>query len=343
MKRHPQAVILALCAILSLVAAVSGFAADNGKPHGKAVVVEPIKDVGTVAKSDKVSHDFEIRNDGTVALNITDVKAACGCTVVSYDKTVAPGKIGKVHVIVDTTSFTGPIAKGVTVFTDDPGNPQIALTIRAKVEPYIAVKPGYARFVTVRGEAKEGDVVQTLWAPDAGPMDIVKVDSPFPWITVKFHEAQEGERLPDIKVKQWRVDIILSNDAPVGPIAAMVAVHTTHAKQKLVEIPVSGFIRPVIAVTPPTADMGKFEVKEAIHRSFDVRNFATEPIKVIGVDPLGPGIEANVQALEEGREYSLRLTISPNVPKGPLHTKLVLHTDSPRLPIVEVELNGTVL
>jgi hypothetical protein len=355
MKRHPSPAILALCAILPLAAAstavpsaavpaaATAAPAESGTAHGKAVVVEAIKDVGQVAKGDKVTQDFQIRNDGAVPLSITDVKAACGCTVASYDKSIAPGKVGVVHVVVDTVTFTGPIAKGVTVYTSDPGNPQIELTVRAKIEPYIAVKPGYARYVTVRGEAKEGTIVQTLFAPDGGPMDIVKVDSPFPYLTVSFREAQEGERLPDVKVKQWRVEMLLSNDAPPGPIAGYVTVHTLHAKQKLVEIPVSGFVRPVMAITPPKADFGKIDVKEPVHQAFDVRNFATEPIKVLSIDPLGPGMEAKLQPLEEGREYSVRLTINPTLPKGPFLKKLVLHTDSAKVPVLEMDLTGTVL
>jgi hypothetical protein len=355
MKRHPHPAILALCAILPLAAAgtsitsaavpasATASAADSGTPHGKAVVVEAIKDVGEVAKGDKVAQDFQIRNDGPVPLTITDVKAACGCTVASFDKLIAPGKMGQVHVVVDTVTFTGPIAKGVTVYTSDPGNPQIELTIRAKIEPYIAVKPGYARYVTVRGEGKEGTIVQTLYAPDGGSMDIVKVESPFPYLTATFREAQEGERLPDVKVKQWRVEMTLSNDAPPGPIAGYVTVHTLHAKQKLVEIPVSGFVRPVMAITPPKGDFGKIEVKEPVHQAFDVRNFATEPIKVLSVDPLGPGMEAKLQSLEEGREYAVRLTLSPTMPKGPFHSKLVLHTDSAKVPVLELDLTGTVI
>ncbi len=353
--KHPSAsAILALGAILTLSlslspAAAAAAPAGPGRPtgatvaHGKAVAVDPIKDVGTVAKGDKVTQDFEIRNDGRAPLAITDVKAACGCTVASYDRSIAPGQTGKVHVSVDTVTFTGPIAKGVTVYTNDPDTPQIELTVRAKVEPYIAVKPGYARYVTVRGEQKEGNIVQTLYAPDGLPMDIVKVDSPFPYLTVSFREAQEGERLPDVKVRQWRVEMLMSNDAPVGPIAGYVTVHTTHPKQKLVEIPVSGFVRPVLAVTPPKADFGQVEVKEPLRRALDVRNFATEPIKVTGADPLGQGMEAKVEPLEEGREYAVRLTLNPGMPKGPFHSKLTLHTDSPKAPVIEVELSGTVL
>jgi hypothetical protein len=355
MKRTQTTVILALCAIFLACAAASAAApaaapASPAAPAGrasalpKAVAVEPIKDVGAVPKGEKIAQDFAIRNDGSAVLEITDVKAACGCTVASYDKTVAPGKAGAVHVVVDTVTFNGPVAKGVTVFTNDPANPQIELTVRAKVEPYIAVKPGFARYSIVRGEAKEGTIVQTLFTPDGSAMDVVKVESPFPYLEVSFREAQEGERLPDVKVKQWRVETKLSSDAPVGPLAGYVTVHTNHAKQKVVEIPVSGFVRPVMAVTPPKADFGKIDVvKEPLRRILDVKNFATEPIKVIGVETSGQGIEAKVEPLEEGREYAVKLIVSSGMPKGPFHSKLTIHTDSPKSPVLEVELSGTIL
>jgi hypothetical protein len=351
MKRNQRTVILALCAIFlacaaAFAAAPAALAAPAPAPASqpKAVAVEPIKDAGSVAKGDKLSQDFEIRNDGNAVLQITDIRAACGCTVASYDHTVAPGKVGTVHVVVDTATLNGPVAKGVTVFTNDAANPQIELTVRAKVEPYIAVKPGFARYTIVRGEAKEGTIVQTLFAPDGAPMDIVKVDSPWPYLEVSFRKAQEGERLPDVKIEQWRVETKLSSEAPVGPLAGYVTVHTNHPKQKVVEIPVSGFVRPVLAVTPPKADFGKIDVvKEPLRRILDVKNFATEPIKVIGVETSGQGIEAKVEPLEEGREYAVKLTVSSGMAKGPFHAKLTIHTDSPKSPVLEVELSGTVL
>jgi hypothetical protein len=344
MKRTQTTVILALCAIfLACTAAVAAAPAAPAAAQPKAVAVEPIKDAGTVPKGEKLSQDFAIRNDGNAPLQITDVRAACGCTVASYDKTIAPGKLGIVHVVVDTVTFTGPVAKGVTVITNDAANPQIELTVRAKVEPYIAVKPGFARYTIVRGEAKEGTIAQTLFAPDGAPMDVVKVDSPWPYLEVSFREAQEGERLPDIKVKQWRVETKLSSEAPVGPLAGYVTVHTNHPKQKVVEIPVSGFVRPVLAVTPPKADFGKIDVKEPLRRVFDVKNFATEPIKLIGVETSGQGIEAKIEPLEEGREYTVKLTVNQGIAKGPFHGKLTIHTDSPKTPVLEVELSGTVL
>jgi hypothetical protein len=337
MQRQVKTVILALCAAF-LVAAVL-FA--DGKP--KAVAVEPIKDVGSVAKGEKATADFLIRNDGDTVLEITNVQPACGCTVADYDKTIAPGKTGKVHAVVDTSTFNGPIAKGVTVFTNDPALPQIELTLRVKVEPYINIKPGYARYITVQGEPLEGNIVQTLWVPDGTPMEITKVDSPWPFMTVTYHEATAAERMPDVKGKQWKVEMKLSNDARVGPLADYVTIHTTHPKQKIVQIPISGFVRPIMAVTPPVGDYGEIQLKEPLKKTLGVKNFATEPIKLTSVDTSLKGVEAKIEPLQDGREYTIRVTLDPSLGKGPFHGKLTLHTDSAKLPQLDVEIMGTIL
>jgi hypothetical protein len=336
MQRQMKTVILALCAAFWVAAVFA-----DAKP--KAVVVEPIKDVGSVAKGEKATADFLIRNDGDAVLEITNVQPACGCTVAEYDKTIAPGKTGKVHAVVDTATFNGPIAKGVSVFTNDPATPQIELTLRVKVEPYINVKPGYARYITVQGEPLEGNIVQTLWAPDGTPMDVVKADSPWPFLTVTYREATAAERMPDVKGKQWRVEMKLSNDARVGPLADYVTVHTNHPKQKIVQIPISGFVRPVMAVTPPVGDYGEIELKEPLKKSLSVKNFATEPIKLTSVETSTKGIDAKIEPLQEGREYSIRVTLDPSLGKGPFHGKLTLHTDSAKVPQLDVEIKGTIL
>ena len=341
MQRQTKTAILALSTAFLIAATFPAQSVAQGKP--KAVAVEAVKDVGTVPKGEKIVHDFLIRNDGDAVLEILNIQPACGCTVAEFDKTIAPGKTGKVHAVVDTSTFGGPIAKGMSVFTNDPATPQLELTVRAKVEPYIAIKPGYARYVTVQGEAVEGDITQTLWATDDSAMEVVGVDSPWPYLKVSFREAKAEERLPDIAGKQWRVEMKLGNDAKVGPLAEYVTVRTNHPKQKVVQIPVTGFVRPVVMVTPQVADFGTLEIKDATQKVLNVRNFATEPIKVTGVEENIPGIDVKLQPLNEGREYQVQLTLNPSLPKGNFDGKITIRTDSAKVPVLEVPLKGTIL
>jgi hypothetical protein len=350
MQRHMKTAVLALCA--SLWVATSGFSApqpadtktDAKDAKPKAVAVEPVADVGSVPKGDKISHDFLIKNEGTADLTITNVQPACGCTVAEFDKLIKPGATGKVHAVVDTTTFSGPIAKGISVFTNDPATPKIELTLHAKIDPYISVKPGYARYIIVQGESQEGTISQSLWAPDGSAWDITGVDSPYPYLKVTYREAKPEERVADAKGKQWQVEMKLANDAKVGPLSDYVTVHTSHPKQKIVQIPVSGFVRPIIAITPPLADFGKIELKEPLRKALTIRNFATEPIKVTGIDPnLPKGIETKLESLQDGREYQVRVILNPEIGKGPFSGKLTIHTDSPKIPTIEVEFKGIVL
>ncbi len=338
MNRHLKNAILAFCAVLVVA---TPLLAQGDAP--KAVVAEPIKDLGVQPKGDKLTHDFVIRNEGTAPLQITDVHAQCGCTVVDYTKTIAPGESGKVHAEVDTATFNGPIAKSVTVFTNDPEKAQIELTVRAVVEPQIQARPGYARYITVQGEAKTGTIGQTVWAPDGSSFDVTGVESPFPFLTATFREAKAEERVADAQGKQWRVEMTLSNDAPVGALADHVRIVTNHPKQRLVTIPVSGFVRPVIAVTPASADFGQVELKEPLTRTLNVRNFATEAIKITAADSTVAGMKTAIEPVQDGREYTIKVTLASGMPKGPFQGTITLRTDSPKKPAITVSIEGSVI
>ena len=339
MNRHLKAVNLALCCVLLAAATLLAQGA-AGKP--KVVVPEPIKDVGFVAKGDLATHEFVIRNDGNAPLELREVRAACGCTVADFDKVIAPGKTGKVRVTLDTASFNGPVAKGVTVYTNDPETPTLELTVRTDVGQFIKVKPGYARFITVQGEP-EGKIVQTLWTPDNTPLEIVKVESPYPFMNVRFWEAKPEERLEEnADQQQWKVELHLTNEAPVGALTEPIKIHTNHPKQKLVQLPVSGFVRPVMAVTPPVIDIGQVNGNAPVRFSVNVRNFATEPIKLTSVAGDIQGLTAKIEPLQDGREYQVQITFEPGT-KGPVNGKLTFTTDSQKVPRIEVQMKGSVI
>ena len=337
-----KSAILTLCLGLTLSAVVTA----QEVSKGKAVPVDPNFDAGTVPKGEQITHDFVIKNEGTATLEITRAEPGCGCTVANFDKQIAPGQTGKVHAVLDTTGFSGPISKGITVYTSDPDNPQITLIVKATIEPHISMKPGYARFLSVQGESTVGTISQTIWSPDGTDFTLLSVTSPFPYIKVEYREAKADERQgTDLKGRQWKVDLTLDNvAAPVGSLADYIQVVTDHPKQKTIQIPVSGFIRPILAVTPPAGDFGRVEVKEAIKKSFNVRNFATEAIKLTTIEnTMAQGLEAQIDPIEEGREYMIRLVLKPDAPKGPFEATLTLKTDSAKIPQIQVSISGTVL
>ena len=87
------------------------------------VVLEKVKDVGTVAQGEVVDVNFEIANEGTEVLQVKAVRPTCGCTVASFDKEIAAGGTGAIKAKLDTKDFSGPISKSILIMTNDPRNP----------------------------------------------------------------------------------------------------------------------------------------------------------------------------------------------------------------------------
>src|SRR4029077_6190022 len=116
--------VVTMALLVSLIASF-GSAADT-KPKAKKTetekaprltIVQPVKDYGTVPKGEKLEWSFLIKNTGNADLQILAAKPGCGCTVADFDKVIKPGETGKVTAHVDTTNFSGPIAKPVTLET----------------------------------------------------------------------------------------------------------------------------------------------------------------------------------------------------------------------------------
>lgn len=308
----------------------------------RAVAVEPVKDLGKVWKGDKAAHDFAIRNDGDEVLQLFDVRPSCGCVVAQFDRVIEPGETGTIHTWMNTSSLTGPVSKSLTVFTNDSANPTFTLSIRATVGSLLTVKPGVARFIVVRGEPSKGEITQLLSSGDGSPFEVLGVTCGIPQLNVQYREATDGERDPNTAGTQWILTMSLGPDAPVGPIADYVRVTTNHPRQPMIEIPVSGFVRPVVAVTPLVADFGRVRLESPLQKSLIFRSFATEAIAVTKVETDVEGIEAVLMPIQRGREYEIRLTLTASLAPGPFHGKLTVQTDSDKVRVVEISISGIV-
>lgn len=335
--------IWTLALVVLLTAGITAAGADQAEPSGPtAVAVEIVKDFGKVDKGQRITHEFEIRNSGDAVLQITEVKPSCGCTVAQYDKTIQPGETGKVTATVDTSSFKGGIAKSVRVFTNDTANPQIDLVIKANVMARVEVDPGYARFIAVYGEPQKTSV-QSIWASDRRDLAIVKAESPYPFVKVAFRESNDDERNDSVPGRQWQVQIDLDKNAPVGPLADFVVLTTNHPELKTLRIPISGFVRPVLSVTPRIADFGRRELNGPQTASLEIRNLSSSSIKLGEVTSDVEGLEVVVEPVEEGRLYKLVLTLKPGMAKGDFAGQVSINTSSSKQPTVEITVKGVIL
>ncbi len=335
------------CTLLLMASQLLAASGSVEKPPAapQIVVEQPVVDLGSVSRGEKVTVEFEVQNRGTAELEIREARPGCGCTVASFDRSVPPGGKGKIVAGLDTSDFNGAISKTVTVLSNDPKNPQLVLTMKAKVITHIVAKPGRARFVYVQ-TLEPGTITQTLWAPDfADDFRVLEVRSPYPFLKPTIREAPENERDPDGVGRQWKVDLTIQPDAEVGPLREFLVIVTNHPKQKEVRIPISGFVRPLMHGTPEELAFGDMEFWESqpLETEVILVNFGDEPIEVTEVETDRKGITAEALATELGRRFKIVVKVLPEVGKGEIRGVLKVRTSSSKKPVYEIPYHGKIL
>lgn len=93
-------------------------------------------DFGVVSEEDKtVSYNFTFKNTGDSPLVINKAIASCGCTTPEYPKEpIGAGAYSSIRVTYNTAGRPGAFHKTITVYSNDPENPNIVLTISGSVK-----------------------------------------------------------------------------------------------------------------------------------------------------------------------------------------------------------------
>lgn len=322
---------------------------DGSDKAPRLTIVEPVKEFGEVAKGDKIDWSFEIKNTGTADLDIIAAKPSCGCTVADFDKVVKPGETGKVTAHIDTTAFTGPIAKTVTLETNDPTSPTSQLTLHAIVKPFVDAYPaGFVRFNLLQGETATQNI--TLYSDEDVPFEITNVQVPGDWVKVTTHKLADADRVQNMGrsgQNQYRVDITVgANDAKIGPMADKVEIFTNSKHQPMYPISVTGVIRPTYRVEPTMLNFGEVAPADAaatrsvLLHSNNPRT--PEEFVITKVESSTPSVTAAFKPLAQKGDYEVTLQVAPGAKAGDIDGTVTIFTSDKVHPVVTVPVKGTV-
>lgn len=345
--------LMALVALVTLTLSVGAFAQDKPaeasalKP--KITLVEPVKDFGTVAKGQKLDWTFVIKNTGSADLEIKSANPTCGCTVADYDKTIKPGQTGKVTAHVDTSNFTGPISKAVTIQSNDSETPTVQVTINAIVKPYVDTFPsGYVRYTLLQGEELTNSV--TLFSEDEAPLEIVGVTTPGDWVKVKYAKiALDSDRVKAGRAgqNQYKVDVTVGGPtAPIGPLTDKIVIKTNSKFQPEFRLSLTGMIRPTYIVAPSVVNFGEIAAKtEGVERLLTVQSnnrAKMDAFKVEKVETTIPGVTAEVKSTEQPGIFEVSVKVSKAAKPGEFDGKVKITTNDPFKPMTEIPVKGLV-
>jgi len=328
----------------------NGPAAEEKTP--RAMVEETSFQFGTMQRGTKKSHNFLIKNVGTVPLTLR-VETSCKCTVAQVTSNIPPGETGNL-LLEWTSNDNGPFRQSATVFTNDPLNSRIELTIEGTVAAASGVEPQDFLFDKITfGEEKSAEVFLMSMVQDELLISDAQISEPESRdkFDIKI-EPVERESLPNPLAKAGaRITLTAKPNLPVGRLHQTLVLRTNLPEAEHLEIPLVGRVVGDIRVHGPGWNeeegvllLGKVRSSEGRKARLIIAvrgdDAAGVRFAVQSVDP--PELKVTIGEPKPLRDTLLHVPVDIEVPAGTramvrLHTaqgdegRVVLSTTHPKI------------
>jgi hypothetical protein len=226
------------------LAAVTLLALAAATARADLAFANPTVDVGEVRSGAPLKQRFAFTNEGPGAVEITDLRASCGCAKPQLEKrSYAPGDHGEVVLDVNTlTQPAGEHAWLLHVAYRAGGEPcEAELVVRGRVITEVAVQPATLTIFT------EGAAAHKITLTDlrARPLAVTGVHVSSPHLKAEVRQTATdgaGHRVV-------RIGLSLAATCPEGRHEEAVAILTDDAEYRELTVPVTVVKRPRQAVT----------------------------------------------------------------------------------------------
>lgn len=201
----------------------------SGKPNIE--FESRMHDFGVVYDESSLETAMKFRNTGDANLIIERVTTSCGCTAaVPGQKMIAPGESGELNVTFDPKPKAGTQKKRITVYTNDPDEPQAQVEIQTKMVPVVALEPSPLRLGTVQHKKTQTMQLRVFSRDENFEIKDISYDNDAHISHEVIKDATPEE--PDPEMPGFRiVEFSVHADAPIGSFFRNAEITTIAAPQ----------------------------------------------------------------------------------------------------------------
>jgi hypothetical protein len=289
------------------------FEISTSGPQPKAVLDEEMYNFGKMILGETGSHAFVIRNEGEAPLKLKKGVVLCKCTVPEIPGgEIAPGESVEVVLEWKPVAPTDAFDKYAEIWTNDPDNEKLRLTITGEVTTLVRVEPPAPWTVSAVRE-DEPTTFSGVIASGRDAFEIVAVETTAEWLSVEHRPVEEGEL------------------------------------EELGEGMASGYV--VTGTIRPEMPVGRFEEKIIIRTDLEAENQEAHELEMV-VNGTRPGPFSMIGRSWHGREMTVTMddvnaaegksvTVSMFVPPEEEPLQFTSVTAQPDIVKVELKRDGT--
>ncbi len=272
-----------------------------------------VHDFGEVAAGKKYTGEFKFTNTGSGVLKITDVKRCCGTLTTLSKEELAPGESSMLTVVYNSGRGSGLMNRHLQVSSNDETNPEVALTIKARVVPKVDYEPQRINLVLDKENAGCPNI--TLTSLDKKPFSVKAFQSNGESITADVDPSVEATKF----VLHPKVDLGKLAKRPAG----FVAISLTHPELDTVTIYFSTLARFQITPAsiilfnpkPQKPTVKKISVVSNYDEEFEIESTSSEKglAKVLSQQKVNKGYQFDVEVTPPPPDQTGRFSDVVNV------------------------------
>ena len=292
----------------------------------------PVYDFGKVLGGSEIKHTFKIKNIGQKPLKIISVTETCACTatLLSQDE-ILPRKTGDISTVLTVPSGNRRIEERLLVFTDDPV--QNTLTLTLKGEAFIPMRT-FPTVIALGNKSPLQDPVTrqvSLHIEDEVKIRSVRSESEHLTATLK---PKGG--IPHVVVQ-------ILPTLPVGQFSHRILIDYTYKGQQTThKFFVFGQVLGEFKVTPNRLFLGLIKDPAAVSKTFTIFSRDAQPFQITSVRSNTKTANVTVNKSDGKTSYQVTLTLAQKAEPGELKGDVIINTSSSVQPTVRIPFFGII-
>lgn len=323
-----------LAALFVLVLSIStGCGGDSDSAPGLALE-SSVYELGTLVPGQRTIRSLPLRNPGSKTLVVRTVRTSNSQLTAEVVPTrLRPDERGTLELDFHSSTWDteGPFESFILLYSNDPEEPLVKVTVRGSLESPIAWKPKIPLVPSLR-RGMTFDLVHVEAGDsktDPGPL---RVESFVPFATAEAIREGPGA---------YRVVLKIDPAVPFGPLLGWVRIQTRNPEQPEVDVPVRSTVVGNLRTNPYQLDFGLVREGRAATAAVTLLTRPGHNVHVVTVEPHLPAkVDVSVRRRGGNSLISVRVPSAPR--RWSLAGYLNVYTDDPLQPVFQVPVVGWV-
>lgn len=330
--------VLSLCDALRTSIANKQKVGLSGKPQ---ISIAPGGFDGETTQGEVVDLPVEVENHGT-GIATMDAQGDCGCIVPESAPEVKPNAKGIISLRLETSEYSLPIERKVTVFTNDPEHAVTEIPVKMNILPrYRFIGPAGSM---IMADETPKDVDLYLVFPDGQDMTVGKFNvqgvqgatvTSAPW---KGSLADAERKEPARPRHGYRLRLHIPGHLPNGRLTGGISTMTNSVNFPALYY--NFYVQRGILSAPRDLFLG--EVGKTPKSASVMLLRPGKPFVVRNVKSSVPFLVAKAESTAKPGEIKISVDYTGAAPVGEISEVLTVETDDPKQPVIKIPVSGSV-